>query len=76
MPRKRLPAIADRAVWEEVTKARAGIRWDSVVEKSMEGYRRQPRRDTVHRQVCGVQDISKRKDREKGTESAKKQGER
>ena len=28
-----MPAIADRAVWEKVTKGRAGIRWDSVVEK-------------------------------------------
>ena len=26
MPKKRLPAIADRAVWEKVTKGRAGIR--------------------------------------------------
>ena len=33
MPKKRLPAIADRAVWEKITKGRAGIRWDSVVEK-------------------------------------------
>ena len=33
MSKKRLPAIADRAVWEKVTKGRAGIRWDSVVEK-------------------------------------------
>ena len=33
MPKKRLPAIADRDVWEKVTKGRAGIRWDSVVEK-------------------------------------------
>ena len=33
MPKKRLPAIADRAVWEKITKERAGIRWDSVVEK-------------------------------------------
>ena len=30
---KRLPAMADGAVWEKVTKDRAGIRWDSVVEK-------------------------------------------
>ena len=42
----------------------------------MEGYRRKPRRDTVHREVCGVQDTSKRKDRNKGKASAKKQGER
>ena len=33
MPKKRLSAIADRAVWEKVTKGRAGTRWDSVVEK-------------------------------------------
>ena len=34
MPKKRLPAIkADRAVWEKVTKERAGIRWNSVVER-------------------------------------------
>ena len=25
-PKKRFPAIADRAVWEKVTKGRAGIR--------------------------------------------------
>ena len=42
----------------------------------MEGYRRQPRRDTVHREVCGVQHRSKRKDRNKGKASAKGQGER
>ena len=28
MPKKRLPAIADRDVWEKVTKGRAGIRWN------------------------------------------------
>ena len=33
----RLPAIVDRAVWEKVTKGRAGIRWDSVVEKVWKG---------------------------------------
>ena len=65
MPKKRLPAIADRAVWEKVTKGRAGIRWDSVVEKVWKGYRRKLRRDTVHRGVCGVQDRSKRKVRKR-----------
>ena len=30
---ERLPAIADRALWEKEIKGRAGIRWDSVVEK-------------------------------------------
>ena len=33
MPKKRLLAIADRAVREKVTKGRAGIKWDSLVEK-------------------------------------------
>ena len=28
-----MPAIPDRAVWEKVTKGRAGIRLDNVVEK-------------------------------------------
>ena len=42
----------------------------------MEEYRRKPRRDAVHRVVCGVQDRSKIKDRNKGKASAKKQGER
>ena len=42
----------------------------------MEGYRRKPRRHTVHRKVCGVQDRSKRKDRNKGKASAKEQGEK
>ena len=33
MPETRLPAMADQAVWEKLTKGRAGIRWDNVVEK-------------------------------------------
>ena len=33
MPGKRLPAIVDRATWENITKGRTGIRWDNVVEK-------------------------------------------
>ena len=33
MPKKKLPAVADGAVWEKVTKWRAGIRWDIIVEK-------------------------------------------
>ena len=36
-PKKRLPAIADRAVWEKATKGRPGIRSDSVVEKVWKG---------------------------------------
>ena len=42
----------------------------------MEGRRRNPRRDTVHREDRGVQDSSKIMDRSKGKASAKKQGER
>ena len=33
MPEKRLPDIVDRAVWEKITRGRAGIRWDNVVWK-------------------------------------------
>ena len=33
MPIKRSPAIVDRTVSEKVAKGRAGIWWDSVVEK-------------------------------------------
>ena len=33
MSKQRLPAIADRAVWEKVIKGRAGVRWDIIVEK-------------------------------------------
>ena len=33
MPKKRVPAIANCSVWETVTKRRAEIRWDNVVDK-------------------------------------------
>ena len=36
-PEKRLPAIVDRAVWEKITKGRAGIKWDNVVKKIRKG---------------------------------------
>ena len=42
----------------------------------MKGYRRKPRRGTVHREVWGMQDRSKRMDRNKGKASAKTKGER
>ena len=32
----RLPAIVDMAVWEQITKGRAKIIWDDVVEKVWE----------------------------------------
>ena len=35
-PEKTLPAIAGRAVWEKITKGRAGIRWDNVLEEREE----------------------------------------
>ena len=47
MPKKRLPAIADRAVWEKVTKGRAGIKWDSVVEKVSKDRGGKPRSDIM-----------------------------
>ena len=67
IPKTRLPTVTDRAVWEKVTKGRAGIRWDNVVEKIWKDIRRRKaRRDTaVHEQVCGVQDRVKRKDRKR-----------
>ena len=37
MPKKRLSAIVDRAIWEKVIKGRAGITWDIVVEKLWKG---------------------------------------
>ena len=33
MPKKKLPTIADGAVWENVTKGSTGVGWNSVVEK-------------------------------------------
>ena len=36
MPENRLPATVGRVVWEKITKGRAGIRWDNVVEKIWE----------------------------------------
>ena len=76
MPKKRLPAIADRAVWEKVTKGRAGIRLDSVVEKVWKDIGGNQEEVLSIREVCGVQDRSKIMDRNEGRASAKKQGER
>ena len=33
MATKRLPAIANSAVWEKMTKTRPGIRWDNIVDR-------------------------------------------
>ena len=63
MPKKRLPAIADRAVLEEVTKVRAGIRWDTVVEKVWKDRGgNQHEVMSVHREVCGVQHWERKAD--------------
>ena len=61
MPKQRLPAIANRAVWEKVTKGRAGVRWDNVVEKVWKDTGGKQEEIIVHREVCRVQDGSKRK---------------
>ena len=60
MPKKRLPAIAVRAVRESRTYGR-------IKEKT--------RRDTVRRKVWGLPNKSKREDRNKGNASGTKQGE-
>ena len=63
MPKKRLPAIADRAVLEKHTKGRAGIRWDSVVEKVWKDRGgNQHEVMSVHREVCGVQHWERKAD--------------
>ena len=55
MPKKRLPARADRAA-RETSNKKGELEYGGTAEsRSMDGYRRKPRRDTVHRQVCGVQ---------------------
>ena len=70
-PLKRtLPVIASNAVWEKVTKERAGPRWKDIIVGKQEGIL------AVHREARGAQDKSKRNDRKKRKASAKKQGER
>ena len=75
--KKRLPAIADRAVWEKVTKGRAGVRWDSVVEKvwkDIRGNQEEILQLSIDK-FEGYETEVKEK-RNKGKASAKKQGER
>ena len=79
MPKKRLPAIADRAVWEKVTKGLAGIRWDSVVEKGWKhigGNQEEVQQLFIDKFGGYKTDRCKTKDINKGKASAKKQGER
>ena len=69
MPKNRLPAIADRAEWEKVTKSRAGTRWDSAVEKGWKDIGGNPE-EMLSIKKFGAQDRSKRKDRNEGKVSA------
>ena len=69
MSEKRLPAI-DRTVWEKITKGRAGIRWDNVVEKIRKDLGGP--RSTVYREVWRVQDRSTRKNKRNEKACAKK----
>ena len=55
MPEKRLPAIANRDVWEKIPKGRAGIRWDNVVAKILNGLGRD-QEEVLYREVSKVQD--------------------
>ena len=69
-----MPAIADRAVWAKVTKGRAGIRWDSVVDKVWKDIGGNQQEIMSIEKLRGTR--KKLKDRNKGKASAKKQGER
>ena len=53
MPENRLPAIADKAVWEKIRKGRAGIGWDDVVDKIWKAFKGRPRRGTVYEEFDG-----------------------
>ena len=73
-----MPAIAARDVWEKVTKGRAGIRWDSVVEKGWKdiGGNQEEVLQLFMDKFGGYKtDRCKRKDANKGKASAKKQNE-
>ena len=73
-PEKRLPAILERAVWKKITKGRAEIKWDNVVEKIWKGLGggQEELPGTVYREVWRVQARIKIKNRRKGKASAKK----
>ena len=64
LPEKRLPAIADRAVWEKITKGRAGIEWDNVVEKIWKDLGDQEH--TVHEKNGGYKTEVKARTEERG----------
>ena len=67
MPKMRLSAIANGAVWEKVSKGRAGTRWDNAVDevcKEMGG--NQDERYCCPWRNCEVQDRRKRKETKEG----------
>ena len=73
--KKRLPAKANRTVWDKVTKGRAGIRWDSVVEKVWKDIGGNQEEVLSIEKFAGYKTEVKEKIRNKGKASAKKQGE-
>ena len=75
MPEQRLPAIADRAVWEKITQGRAGIRWDSVVEKIWKELGGDYEEVLSIEKFGGYKTELKKNNRRKGKVSAKKEGE-
>ena len=76
MPKKRLPAIDGRAVWEKLTKELAGIRWDSVVDKAWKDIGENQGDMLSIEKFAEYKTEVKEKDRNKGKASAKKQGDR
>ena len=71
-----MPVIAETAVWDKVTKGRAGIRWDSVVEKAWKEMGENQEEILSIDKFGEVQVRSKRKDRNKEKAGTKKRGER
>ena len=59
----------------EMAKARAGIRWDSVVEKVWKDVGGNQKEIMSSREAWKVQGRRRKKDRNRGKANAKKQGE-
>ena len=77
MPEKRLPAIVDDAVWEKITRGRAGIRWDNAVEKIWKDVGGDQEEELSTETFGGrVQDRTEITKRRKGKANANKYGER
>ena len=67
-----MSAVADRVVWEEVTKGRAVLRRNNVVEKVRKDVGGTQEEILSIEKYGGVEDRSKRKDRMQENTSAKK----